>query len=95
LFLVGRTKGIPLLPPLKPCLPLAPRSGRFLVPALAVKRLHLVEQVEEVRVAAEGFLALLPEVPRRPLASLRIGDRAPRVADPACQARLGKSSSFP
>ena len=94
-FRVCRTSGFILPPALAPCLPLAPHSHRCLVLALAVKRPHLVKQVEEARSGAEDFLAHLPEVPRRPLPRLRTGDRAPRIADLARQARLGKFSSFP
>jgi hypothetical protein len=87
--------GAPFPPPLKLRLPLAPHSRRSLLLALAVKHLDLVKQVKETRVVAEDFLAHLPEVPRRPLARFRIGDRTPRVADQARKARLSESSGLP
>jgi hypothetical protein len=66
---------IPL--PLKPSLPLAARDRRSLFPAPTMKRPDLVEQLQKFCVAAEGFVAHLPEVPRRPLAGFRVRDRTP------------------
>jgi hypothetical protein len=92
---VGQSIGVPLPPPLKLRLPLAPHSHFGLLLLLAMKRLDLVEQAKEARVVPEDVLAHLPEVPRRPLAGFRVRDRAPRIAGQASEARLGESSGLP
>ncbi len=75
-----------LSPPLNLRLPLATRSLRSLLLTLATKRFHPVKQPEECGVAAEDFVAHLPEVPRRSLASFRIRDRTSGY--PTSRARL-------
>jgi len=76
-FHVGLSMGVPLPGPLKFRLPLALGSHRSLLLALALERPDFVKHAQEARVAAEDFLAHLPEVPRRPLAGFRVRDRTP------------------
>src|SRR5215510_9419194 len=76
-------------------LALSPRHGRGLLLEPPAQRLDLVEHAQKPRATTKGFITHLPEVARGPLAGFRVRDSTSRVANQACQARLGEPSGLP